>query len=349
MLDITVFPISETGRLLQRFPYVELSYETISHKKVLPPYDLAVAIPHGKKYYAWFSFYGTKDVIYFLELNKERKIVKIFMREHTLGANISCDTVVYGVLLPESSRFLIEDILLYQGIPMKNAMFGERLPWLHRFLRETVDWGFSLPAMWEYCPPGSETDEHKLPEKYRELPYPIHHIQYRAFSQNLPWLNYPYNAFATVRKMNQPPVVSTAPRTNPLIAEYRPTIRMDLNKPQYKFRTVFQVTADIQYDIYHLFAYGKDKTPVYYNVAYIPNYTTSVMMNRLFRRIRENENLDAIEESDDEEDFQNVAEDKYVDLHKTVLMECQFHPKFRRWVPLRVIRPPCKVVHISQL
>ena len=52
-----IFPISETGRLLHRFPQVELSYETISHKKVLPPYNVAVAIPHGKKYYAWFSFY----------------------------------------------------------------------------------------------------------------------------------------------------------------------------------------------------------------------------------------------------------------------------------------------------
>ena len=72
-------------------------------------------------------------------------------------------------------------------------------------------------------------------------------------------------------------------------------------------------------------------------------------MNRLFRNIRENENLDAIEESDDEDDFQNVREDKYVDLEKTLLIECQFHPKFRRWVPLRVVKPPCKVVHISQL
>jgi hypothetical protein len=73
------------------------------------------------------------------------------------------------------------------------------------------------------------------------------------------------------------------------------------------------------------------------------------MMNRLFRTIRENENLDAIEESDDEDDFQNVTEDKYVNLQKTLLMECQFHPKFKRWVPMRVMNQQCKVVHISQL
>jgi hypothetical protein len=104
MLD--TFPISEMGRLLQRFPKIELSYETISHKKVLPAYDVAIAIPHGKKYFAWFSFYGHKNVVYFLELNKERKIVKIQMREHHLGAKISCDTVVYGVLLAETEKQL---------------------------------------------------------------------------------------------------------------------------------------------------------------------------------------------------------------------------------------------------
>jgi hypothetical protein len=125
------------------------------------------------------------------------------------------------------------------------------------------------------------------------------------------------------------------------------------HKPQYKSLTIFHVCADIQFDIYHLFAYGKSKMLVYYDVAYIPNYKTSVFMNSLFRNIRENQNLDSIEESDDEEDFQNTAEDKYVDLKKILLMECRFHPKFKRWIPLRVINQkhggPYKVVHVSML
>jgi len=56
----------------------------------------------------------------------------------------------------------------------------------------------------------------------------------------------------------------------------------DFTKPQYKYPTIFKVCADIQYDIYHLFAYGKNKTSVYYNVAYISNYKISIFMNKLF-------------------------------------------------------------------
>ena len=50
-------------------------------------------------------------------------------------------------------------------------------------------------------------------------------------------------------------------------------------------------------------------------------------MNSLFRKIRENDNLDYIEESDDEDDFQNIDEDKYVDVNKVLYMECIFNKK----------------------
>jgi hypothetical protein len=88
---------------------------------------------------------------------------------------------------------------------------------------------------------------------------------------------------------------------------------------------------------------------VYYDVAYVPNYTKSVFLNGLFRNIRENRNLDYIEESDDETDFEDTREDKYVDLDKEIWMECVFHPKFRRWVPVRVVDRREKVVHIHKL
>jgi hypothetical protein len=72
-------------------------------------------------------------------------------------------------------------------------------------------------------------------------------------------------------------------------------------------------------------------------------------MNGLFRNIRENKNLDYIEESDDEDDFQNMNEDKYVDMKKTLLIECIFDRKFKKWTPVQVVDKRSKVVHISQL
>lgn len=51
-------------------------------------------------------------------------------------------------------------------------------------------------------------------------------------------------------------------------------------------------------------------------IASIPDYKTSVMMNSLFRNIKENKSLDALEESDEEDEFENVNLDKFVNLSK---------------------------------
>ena len=34
--------------------------------------------------------------------------------------------------------------------------------------------------------------------------------------------------------------------------------------------------------------------------------------------------------------FENVQEDRFVDLQKKVLMECEFSYKFKKWTPIRI-------------
>ena len=87
--------------------------------------------------------------------------------------------------------------------------------------------------------------------------------------------------------------------------------------------------ADIQNDIYHLY----NDNNSYVDVVYIPNYKTSVYMNSLFRNIRENNNLDYTEESDDDDDFMDTRPDKYVDLSKKIQLKFIYNKKFRKWVP----------------
>ena len=113
---------------------------------------------------------------------------------------------------------------------------------------------------------------------------------------------------------------------------------------------VFRVTADIQNDVYHLFAYdGKTKGYTYVNIAYIGTRVLSVYMNNLFRNIRENKNVDYGEESEDEETFQNVNPDKYVDLKKEYKMNCVFSNKFKKWVPVSVVDAGARFVNINEL
>lgn len=101
-------------------------------------------------------------------------------------------------------------------------------------------------------------------------------------------------------------------------------------------RAIFIVKASLQNDIYDLYYEVEKKGVMKYGTARIPNYTTSIMMNKLFRTIKENDNLDKLEESDDEDEFENVDLDKFVDLNKRVIMECVYNNKFKKWVPFKI-------------
>ena len=75
-----------------------------------------------------------------------------------------------------------------------------------------------------------------------------------------------------------------------------------------------------------------------YDLALIDSYKTSLFMNKLFRKIKENANLDLLEESDDEEEFENVNIDRFVYLDKHYLIECVYNNKFKKWVPQNLSR-----------
>ena len=107
---------------------------------------------------------------------------------------------------------------------------------------------------------------------------------------------------------------------------------------------LFYIKPDLQNDIYYLYdikSYTlsslENSSIISKNIAHIPDYKTSVLMNKLFRNIKENRNLDALEESDEEEEFENIQIDKFVDLNKVLKMRCNFNYKFQAWVPVQVV------------
>jgi hypothetical protein len=108
---------------------------------------------------------------------------------------------------------------------------------------------------------------------------------------------------------------------------------------------VFLIKPDIQNDIYQLFAI--DDTDC--GTAHIPDFETSVMMNKLFRIIKENDNLDALEESDDEEEFENDQLDKFVKLNKSEKMWCKYNFKFKRWIPIKVASSTSEIISVEEL
>jgi hypothetical protein len=357
---------NQTQSLMKRLPKFELSYETIAHKKVSDTYTLGLAIPNGKKYYAWFSFQRNEDVCYLMELNREKKIGKVSTIDTLFHPSLSLGTLVYGTILEpmidldksgdgnqsQNGRvFLVEDIFLFKGVSLVQTPFGEKMGFLHEFMKKSIVQKFSdsdgvvfaMPVMWT-----RKNNDLLVPSEISaKIPYPIHHIQFRELDRVSPFLNVDMNSNKIGLSTNPHIFESTNDDVNEL-ANVKIAPKYDFRKPQYQQTTVFQVSADIQFDIYRLYAGDQHGEPVYYGVACIPNYKTSLFMNGLFRNIRESRNLDFIEESDDEDDFQNMHPDKYVDLSKKIMMECIFNMKHKKWIPVNVNESK-KQVHISKL
>jgi hypothetical protein len=333
--------------VMNRFPKFELSYETISHKKVPESYQVCLAIPHGKKAFIWFTFFKNEDVCFFMELGKDKKVTRIKIIKNNVQMKLALGTVIYGTVYEDPQieskviQFIIEDVFFHEGIPLKKLTFGEKLGFIEAFLQNNNEIPidnirFSLPVIWKR----DLEEDHEIPVSLKKtISHPIHHIQYRTLNNISPYLN-----VLMGRKIGSGSIIE--PLSDLFIPPAIP--RYDFSKPQYKISAVFEAKADLQFDIYHLYAYGEKCKKIYYGLAYIPNYKTSVFMNGIFRRIKENKNLDAIEESDDEEDFQDSRIDKYVDLKKTVSIECVFNQKFKKWVPKTVVKKG-SIVHIGKL
>jgi hypothetical protein len=344
-------------QFMQRFPNVELSYEIVPHKKVSPDYNACVAIPNGKKSFVWFTYNETDDICVFIDIGRDKKIIETIVYDPCMPIDLiqlAKGTLLYGTVL-DTGAFIVEDIFLYAGLLIKSLPFGQKLGYICQFVdcvRPVYGGKFQMPYIWSYTPPSVSGPQNVVPEydPPYEIPetivpaYVIHHIQYRCLRVVGPY----YNIYPQKKGFNKN-TTSTAELSRTLVD---PNLRkrcahISDARPQYKLPTTFMVCADLQFDVYHLYAYGKGRAPVYYDVAYIPTYRLSVFMNKIFRRIRENDDLDAIEASDDEADFENVAIDKYVDLQKMVSMECKYDAKFRQWIPQKVVSN--KVVHISAL
>ena len=72
-------------------------------------------------------------------------------------------------------------------------------------------------------------------------------------------------------------------------------------------------------------------------------------MNKLFRNIKENDNLDTLEESDDEEEFENENKNRFVYLEKEYNMVCNFNTKFKKWYPIKLALHNQSIININDL
>lgn len=285
--------------IVSKSNYNEFKTEKIHYKK----FNYIRIIPKGRKIYIWFqSCFNTKG-------NYNIQYFDSSMKKTTLQFNIFCNyenlssgkygTLLYGTIFKhnETQYFNIENILSYKGNIITNKQWNIKYKLIYDMLDKNIQQiGFTLNDI-ILVTPLTYNLPYSLDKLTEQIEYPIYAIQ---FFKN--------NSTNMINKLNNNKIIKST------------------NKREY-----FIVKAGIQHDDYELYNINTKKME---GKAHIPNCKTSFYMNSIFRNIRENNNLDLLEESDDEEVFQNIDIDKFTDTNLTKKMNFEFDNFVKQWKPI---------------
>jgi hypothetical protein len=165
------------------------------------------------------------------------------------------------------------------------------------------------------------------------IKYKLSSIQYRNLNKCNNYLILSYDIFLRDENINLEKTLKVEEKNKEIKQQNIEKVEINTKKEIAYKQNIFMVKPDIQNDVYHLYLENE-----YKGVAGVPDYKTSVMLNNLFRNIKENIDLDALEESDDDEEFENNNLDKFVYLERSYKMICNFNKKFKKWVPIKVYK-----------
>lgn len=330
----------DVARVLHEFPKIELSYETVVHKNVQS--NCVALIPMGQPCFAWFTIYDEHYACFIVDTR--RKTV-----ERVLTGFDSClctGTILYGTFFYtylasglKARMFAANDIFYYKGerIETRARYSTHKLNIFKQlFSSGEIEQSALTPKCVVFGLTCISTSLNDLLEIAACAPYKIKYVQFGNIDSNNSGV---YNRSYEECLQQGDPLLPIAPALPPslLIAPSLPIAHS--SKPLSRvtpttipLTKVFTVKPDVRPDTYHL-----SQTGVECGLACIPNFKCSVMMNRLFRIIKENERLDALEESDEEEEFENPDPYKFVHLSKTFNMMCEYNRKFKKWVPIKVV------------
>jgi hypothetical protein len=342
--------------ILNDFPNVKLSYENITHNKVFNS-DIILAIPEGRKSFAWFTTHNDKNVCLIMELAENKQISNIKIVNVCFNSELAYGTIFYGTTFFHSYNkfFAIEDIFHYKGVDVSRYNWGRKFELFNKILSKDLKqislnnsfMVFGLPLL------SNNLDE--FLQKVEQIKYRISTVQFRLFERCNNFLFMSFTKFMEQRLFTPNNTYTKkinidAKKIDIDAKKIDIDAKKSYDKRSYdKKEVIFKIKPDNQNDIYQLYCLNEENKEIYYDTAFIPDFNTSVMMNKLFRKIKENDRLDALEESDDEEEFENENEDKFVYLDKTYNMVCLYNHKFKKWYPIKISNTNMVITNISNL
>ena len=368
-----MFTPEEKMQFLNLLPPLELSYEHKLHKKVYSP--LYYIVPKGPKALVWYTYWRDQNVCLLIKLNERGNYSDVQLFSTVFTDELALGTIIYGTTFFLSSNtmqsntqvqqthmqsntyFTCEKLYYYKGNNVVKKTYQERLQLLlDMFTTQVEQIAYAPNSLIVGLPIICETYEEALTQL--EQPYKTYGIAAMGHGTtgNASAFAPTTNATAT----NAP--TSFAPTTNATVTNAPTSFATVTNAPT-SFATatnahikqnatatntsygkaVFKIKAGLAADNYQLYTL-EDK---FYDTALVPTYKCSVLLNGLFRNIKENANLDLLEESDDEEEFENTQIDKFVDLEKTVIMECVYNKRFKKWQPLKTTQ--ARIISFKEL
>ena len=283
---------------LINFPNIELFYNT-TYKKV-SNYNLILAIPQGNKCFIWFTKINNKYSTVLIDKN----INMIYLLNNKFNPEL-LDTILYGTSFEIENKFYfsIEDLFYYKKTQITTELFVNKLNIINDILINDIykieDYDNSIIIGIQPI----STNYSELNNSILNLPYEIKELKYILQNENHIYVKY---------------------------VKYKNNIKQNKNIIQ---KNIFKVIPNIRTDIYNLYLLNKSTNQYeFHSIAFIPDYKSSVMMNKLFHGLKDHTNLDYLEDSDDEFEQEDNLENNWK------IMECTFNNKFKKWIPIKVIQ-----------
>ena len=292
-----------------RFPNIKLSYDKINHNIVCG--DLYMLIPFGIKVFAWFTYFNKNNVCFIIEKNGNNVNIRI---QQVSFCDDLCNgkygTILYGSFIKNSQTdiryFYIEDVFYYKGSEISSRDKIRKISCI-RDIFNNLNQNIYTQNQVGFCAPTITTSKESAIEYYFKSEFSVYCIVSVHLNS--------YNTKCCFENLKN-------------------------LKPSRIETKVFIVKPDIKNDIYKLYTVDPNGIFNFDSYALITSYELSKTMNTIFRRIKENDNLDSLEESDDEDEFENISESKYIQpITDNIFMHCNYSKRFNKWIPDRIMNP----------
>jgi len=285
---------------LKNFPNIELFYNHV-YKKVYS-YEYLLAIPKGNKSFVWFTHYNNFPVAILMNISYNSCNNYDIINAYVIDIEFKNDlinAIFYGtnLIINEKLYFFIEELFNYKNICMDiisdKNSFLTKINSINYILKNEIFFSDNKNSI-IFGTPLIHNNYSKLLNLIKNAPYEIKEITY---------------------------ILNDA-----IIHSYH-------RYKNYSENNIFKVCKTNQTDIYKLYSIDENKEYKFHSIAYIPNYKTSTMMNKIFHNLKDKSNLDYLEDSDDEECSNNEKENEQK-KQDNILMICKFNYKFEKWIPI---------------